>query len=545
MREPHPRHIRRRAGVLGVCAAAVTLLAAFGVGQAAAAAPTAAPTAAPAAAPTAAAAANAPAAARPAVAAAAAVPATSTTPAWTGSFSGFNTPAWASGWGTTSNTAQCAGASGTFACNWGYQDMQTVADPTAPGGGQALKVTYPADSGPPSCYLSVTGCVLGGGQFYQDLTTNGETALAQSSSLDLKYYYKFPVGFDFGGQLEGKMPGLWGGGVMGCESGAQHCAQGWSTRYMWDGGSATDPDGELYFYTASGSGYGLHLCTGNWHFAADGNWHSIEQLVNVATGSITIWSDGVDVCQETEPMPGAFSGVFFSTFHGGHDLSYSPTTTVSDEFADFTLATGGPQGSGSTTPVPATPTGLTVSAPTASSLNLSWTETQNSDPAVSYRVYEGTTLVASPTGTSAVISGLAAGSTHTYTVLAVDTAGNVSAASSAATGTTTGGGGGTGSTGLTVAITPKVYGSGFTDTVTITNPTSSAITGWQLQFELATGEKVTGSGRFTLTSSGDQYTLTSLKSDATIAADGGTLTFNFTGSDGGTYSAPTDVTITP
>ena len=42
--------------------------------------------------------------------------------------------------------------------------------------------------------------MLGGGQFYQDLTTNGESALANSPSLDLKYYYQFPVGFDFGGR---------------------------------------------------------------------------------------------------------------------------------------------------------------------------------------------------------------------------------------------------------------------------------------------------------------------------------------------------------
>ena len=79
----------------------------------------------------------------------------------------------------------------------------------------------------------MSGCVLGGGQFYQDLTTNGQSALAQSPSLDLKYDYKFPVGFDFGAKTAGKMPGLWGGGVPGCESGAQHCAEGWSTRYMW------------------------------------------------------------------------------------------------------------------------------------------------------------------------------------------------------------------------------------------------------------------------------------------------------------------------
>ena len=276
---------------------------------------------------------------------------TGTTPAWTGSFTGFHSTSWNSQWGTTSDTSQCAGASGSFTCNWGYGNMQAVNDPTAPGGGPALKVTYPASSGPPSCFLSVQGCVLGGGQFYQDLAAGGESALANSPSLDLKYDYNFPVGFDFGQQTAGKMPGLWGGGVPGCESGGQHCAQGWSTRYMWRGGSTSAPKGELYFYTSSGSGFGADLCLGKWTFPADGKWHSIEQLVNITTGSITVWSDGQNVCQVTEPLPGAQSGVFFSTFHGGHDTSWSPTKTTSDEFADFTLSTDGPQttGSGGTT----------------------------------------------------------------------------------------------------------------------------------------------------------------------------------------------------
>src|SRR6202035_3369829 len=109
---------------------------------------------------------------------AAAAPATSTTPAWTGSFANFHTASWNSQWGTTSDTAQCKGASGSFGCNWGYGNLQAVNDSTAPGTGPALKATYPANSGPPSCFLTVSGCVLGGGQFYQDLTTNGQSALA-------------------------------------------------------------------------------------------------------------------------------------------------------------------------------------------------------------------------------------------------------------------------------------------------------------------------------------------------------------------------------
>lgn len=107
---------------------------------------------------------------------------------------------------------------------------------------------------------------------------------------------------------------------------------------------------------------------------------------------------------------------------------------------NVTVGTGG--GGGSTSP--ATPTGLAVTGTTTSSVSLAWTETDNSDPAVSYKVLEGSSVVATPTATTAIIGGLAAGSTHTYAVEAVDAKGVASPAGSPVTATTqsTGGGGG-------------------------------------------------------------------------------------------------------
>lgn len=459
-----------------------------------------------------------------------------TTPAWTGTFDNFHTAAWNASWGLTSDTAQCAIAVGTYACNWGYDNLQTVSDPGSPDG-QALKVTYPAKSGPPSCATSVKGCVLGGAQFYQDLTTNGQSALHNSSTIDLKYYYNFPVGFDFGGQTAGKMPGLYGG-IPGCESGGQRCSNGWSTRYMWRGGSKTAPNGELYFYGGTGDGYGDDLCEGKWTFPADGKWHSIEQLVDISTGEITVWSDGKSVCTTKQTLASAVSGVFFSTFHGGHDLSWSPTKTTTSEFADFTLSTDGPQGGGGSGTAPAAPTGLKVGSSTNNSISLSWKETGNSDPAASYKVYEGTNVVATPTSTSATISGLAAGSSHTYTVTAVDAAGNESPPSASVTGKTTG----TSSATVTIKKT-KSSGKTFTDTATVVNNSGSAINGWNVQLDVASTMKITKATKVTLTSSGTHYTLTNTSADAKIAA-GATVTFTFTGSFTKSYVAPTNVTFT-
>lgn len=92
----------------------------------------------------------------------------------------------------------------------------------------------------------------------------------------------------------------------------------------------------------------------------------------------------------------------------------------------------GPGGSDPGTP--ATPGSPSVGAVTGSSVTLSW-------PAVSgatgYRVYEGSTVRATVSGTSATITGLTSCSTHTYTVAAYNSAGE-SARSAAVSATTSG-----------------------------------------------------------------------------------------------------------
>ncbi|GAA1372019.1 fibronectin type III domain-containing protein [Catellatospora chokoriensis] len=86
------------------------------------------------------------------------------------------------------------------------------------------------------------------------------------------------------------------------------------------------------------------------------------------------------------------------------------------------------------TTVPPTPAGLTVTGTTNTSVSLSWSA---SSGATGYRVYEGTTQVASGTGTTATVSGLATCSAHAYTVAAYNASGE-SAKSGAVSATTTG-----------------------------------------------------------------------------------------------------------
>ncbi|TCO34175.1 chitinase [Kribbella steppae] len=103
---------------------------------------------------------------------------------------------------------------------------------------------------------------------------------------------------------------------------------------------------------------------------------------------------------------------------------------------DITL--DGPGGNPSGPGVPGTPS---VSGTTNSSISLSWGASTGT--VTGYRVYEGSSVVQTVTGTTATLSGLGACTSHTYSVAAYDSSGE-SAKSAAVTGTT----GGCTSTGL-------------------------------------------------------------------------------------------------
>jgi hypothetical protein len=104
---------------------------------------------------------------------------------------------------------------------------------------------------------------------------------------------------------------------------------------------------------------------------------------------------------------------------------------------------------GDTTP-PSVPTGLTATPASSSEIDLSWSPSTDTGGSglKGYNVYDGGSLIASTSRTSYANTGLAAGSTHTYTVSAVDNAGNQSAQSTAVTAVTTSGGGGGGGGGI-------------------------------------------------------------------------------------------------
>lgn len=83
------------------------------------------------------------------------------------------------------------------------------------------------------------------------------------------------------------------------------------------------------------------------------------------------------------------------------------------------------------TTAPSAPTGLTASGVTNSSATLSWAAATDNDGVAGYYVFRNGTQIAAPSGMSHTDSSLSPSTTYSYTVKAVDAAGNLSAASSA------------------------------------------------------------------------------------------------------------------
>ncbi|NEW06523.1 hypothetical protein GK047_10920 [Paenibacillus sp. SYP-B3998] len=89
-------------------------------------------------------------------------------------------------------------------------------------------------------------------------------------------------------------------------------------------------------------------------------------------------------------------------------------------------------GGGNTdTQAPSIPANLVSTSKTQTSVALSWSISTDNIAVTGYNIYNGSTLAATATSTSAIVSGLAANTAYTFTVKAKDAAGNISGASNA------------------------------------------------------------------------------------------------------------------
>ena len=208
----------------------------------------------------------------------------------------------------------------------------------------------------------------------------------------------------------------------------------------------------------------------------------------------------------------------------------------------------GSGGTGVTAPgAPGQPTVSGLSSSTSGNntgtATLSWpASTPGTYPVADYQVYQqgsngSSTLAGTTAATSFSLTGLTIGNSYTYNVVAVDSHGNTSLPSPPVTFTVPP------PKNSNCAVHYAVNSSwpgGFSVSVTMTNNGSTAINPWQLTFSFpASGEAVQGGWNGTWSQSGQQVTVTAASWNSTIAANGGTVSIGFNGTDTGQDPVPT------
>jgi chitodextrinase len=162
---------------------------------------------------------------------------------------------------------------------------------------------------------------------------------------------------------------------------------------------------------------------------------------NVGVTGYRVFRDGVQIAEQT--------GTTYTDTTASPDTSYSYTVValdaagnVSPPSAPVTVSTtGAPDG----TP-PTQPGSLTATAPSSSQVNLSWSASTDNVGVTGYKIYRnGTLLSSTPPGgtppTSYTDDTATPGTAYTYSVSAVDAAGNESTKANASITTPSGGGG--------------------------------------------------------------------------------------------------------
>jgi cellulase/cellobiase CelA1 len=165
---------------------------------------------------------------------------------------------------------------------------------------------------------------------------------------------------------------------------------------------------------------------------------------------------------------------------------------------------------------PTPPTNLAASNVSSSGAVLSWGAATDNVAVVGYRIFQqqgsaAATQIGTSTGTSFTVTGLAASTSYSFFVRAVDPGGNISASSNTVAVTTPAGGGGTGVT-PSVAVTND-WGTGYCATLTVTNNTASAVT-WQVTFPVRGTINNLWNGTFT--QSGGSVTVSGVSFNAVL-----------------------------
>jgi endoglucanase len=218
---------------------------------------------------------------------------------------------------------------------------------------------------------------------------------------------------------------------------------------------------------------------------------------------------------------------------------WTTVNTVKDGYlASIKAPSFGGTGSGGDYTAPSTPTGLSVTGTTSSSVSLSWAPATDNVAVTGYNVYRGSTLVGSPTGRAFTDGGLTPGTAYSYTVVAFDAAGNFSAHSAAVSATTAS----ATASGCSASMhVDSSWGGGFNATVTVTNTsTTSATKAWSVSWAWPSGQSIASIWNATGTASGSTETAVNQSYNGAIAPSGST-SFGFQ-ANGGAATPPLSCT---
>ncbi len=205
--------------------------------------------------------------------------------------------------------------------------------------GSVLTIDYPAGSSAPSA-----GPPFGGAQMAIPFRAGPRTKAT------LAYQMRIPA--DFQWVKGGKLPGVYGGIERFSGSVNPTNPNGWSLRPMWravgdHGGTGPGGSGEILEMIWGMTGYGVDAGRGSFSWPADGLWHDIalSTLMNTpgaSDGECSLSIDGkvvLDLTGLAINQNGVdIDGLFFTTFFGGHGLSWSPTVDQHIDFAGFSVS---------------------------------------------------------------------------------------------------------------------------------------------------------------------------------------------------------------
>jgi len=215
----------------------------------------------------------------------------------------------------------------------GLADRTMIDSSTSVSGKKSLRVTYLQGKfgpGPDGCQIALL--------------------FNTSNELYMSYWLKFSDNFSWGTTNEGgKLPGLAGGNR--CSGGAT-CdgTNGFSARFMWrSGGKAV-----LYLYhmdkpATYGDDIDLIFPSGKQVIFEKGKWYNMMERVKINSnastydGEVEVWVNGEHVLLRKglrfTSNGDKVDDLYISTFHGGNDSTWAPTTTCYTWFDDIKVST--------------------------------------------------------------------------------------------------------------------------------------------------------------------------------------------------------------